>query len=74
MAVSLGKEQALVNASEEVTSIEDSSSRMSLPIYFDRSSGLSVREPVHEMHVGVFFMRKQNGCSSFLPYIYHSKD
>jgi hypothetical protein len=47
----------LVNTSEYMSD-RDLSLRISQPIFFDSSSGVTVANPIHKMHIGVFFTRK----------------
>jgi hypothetical protein len=42
----------------EHTSVRDSSSRISYPIFFDIISGVTVVKPLHEMHIGIIFVGK----------------
>jgi len=51
--------QGLVNTSEPM-SIRNSTSKISLPIFFKRVGGVVVAKPVHKMHIGLLFVRKRH--------------
>jgi hypothetical protein len=51
--------QALVSTCKH-TSVGDPSSKISLPIFFKRVSGVVVAKPLHKMHIGVPFVGKRH--------------
>jgi surface polysaccharide O-acyltransferase-like enzyme len=56
--------KALMNTSEH-TSVWVSSSITCLPIFFSRSGGLIVVNPVHKMNIGLFCMGERHICDEF---------
>jgi hypothetical protein len=54
------------------TSVGDLSSRISWPIFFDSSSGVTIATPVHKIHIGVFFIGKWHVYSYCSLNSYHS--
>jgi hypothetical protein len=63
--------QMLVNTSEHM-SVEDLLSRISQPIFFDSSSGVTIAKPVHKMHNSVFFLGKWHVYNYCSVHSYHS--
>ena len=57
--------QVLVNNSEHI-SVCGSSPRISLPVFFCTSSGLTVANPVRQINVGLFVMEKRHLYSPIL--------
>ena len=49
--------RVFVDTSEH-TSLIESSSRLSLSLFFSSSSGVTVAKPAHKTHIGVFVIRK----------------